>query len=156
MVQPFADRSEQFRGGGEIEYARPAGPLGQPGGNRGPAGVIAGIGGDIAEPAEEAGEGGGIHFGGVAAHRRAGKLAEIVVGQGPAGDADDTGVIRYLPGGVALVQGGQQLAPGEVAGGAEYDEVERIDGYGVRGHSPPSRCAGQRLRRSDGGCGAAP
>ena len=55
--------------------------------------------------------------------------------EGPARHPDDARPLRQLPGGVAVAKGRQQLAPGEVAGGAEDDEVERIDRDHARDHA---------------------
>jgi hypothetical protein len=40
---------------------------------------------------------------------------------------DDLAVARYLPVTMAVIQRGQQLAHGQVAGATEYDQVEFLD-----------------------------
>ena len=66
-----------------------------------------------------------------------GKVAELVVGHGFARGADDAGTIRQLALLVAVEQGGQQLALGQVAGGAENHEIEVIDGNDAGCHAVP-------------------
>ena len=104
---------------------------------RRPAGVGAGVGGDVAEAAEEARRACARRSRRPRRHGLAGQVAEFVVGEPAAGDADDARPVGHLPGGVAVVERRQQLAAGEVAGGAEDDEVERIDRDHARGHARP-------------------
>gem|GEM_PF-4453010 len=129
-AQAVADGAEELGGGGEVEDADAAGLVGEGCGEGGPAGFAVGVGGDVAEAGEEIGDGGVLTVGGgdVGGDGVAGLGAEDLVGHGAAGDADDAGVRRDLPGGPAVGERGEELAAREVAGGAEDDEVEGVDG----------------------------
>ena len=48
--------------------------------------------------------------------------------------ADDARVLRRLTGSEAVEEARDQLAPREIAGAAEYDEVERRNGNGFGDH----------------------
>jgi hypothetical protein len=59
------------------------------------------------------------------------QLAKAVVRQVPARDADQGEVTGQRPLVGQVVDGRQQLAPGEIAGGAEHDERRRMDRLAV-------------------------
>src|SRR3546814_20688279 len=64
---------------------------------------------------------------------------------------DDAAGTDDLTGTVAQEQGRQQLAVGAVAGAAEDDQLERIDGNSLRGHlSPPGRSEERRVGKECG------
>ena len=137
VVEPVAYRPEQLGRGGEVEHPAQAGIFVQAFGQRRPARVVGGVGGGAAEAGEEALERGRLDRLALGAHRLAGEGAEVVVGERAARGSEDTRAIGDLPRRVAVVKGGQQLALGEVASGAEDNEVERIDRDHSRGHAPP-------------------
>jgi len=93
--------------------------------------------GHVARPVEDAGRElleGGLQLGG---HPLRQALAELLVGELPAGDAEYREARRRPRVGVQAREGRDQLAPGEVAAGSEdHDLVRRAHG---REHDP--RCA---------------
>ena len=60
--------------------------------------------------------------------RRLGRGAVLLVGHRPARDPDDPRDRRDLAVAVAMEEGRQELAVGEIAGAAEDDEIEGLDG----------------------------
>ena len=65
---------------------------------------------------------------------RQGEGAKRFTGHGAARRADNAGGKGNLPLQIAVEKGRQQLALGQVTGGAKDDEIEDFDGNGSRGH----------------------
>jgi hypothetical protein len=74
----------------------------------------------------------------MACQRRAHEAGIAAIGLRAARDRHDPRLRRDLPGAVAVIERGQQLARGEVAGAAEDHEVERGDLDDANGHDGPS------------------
>ncbi len=133
--EPLADPAEQRRADGEVEHPDAVADrelLDQ----RGPARLVVDVEADVGEPVDEPLDRGpvvlGVELGG--AHEARQLAADLVAVAGlveaGAGDRDDAGLRRQLAVAVAEVEGGEELADGQVAGAAEDDEVAGRDGSG--------------------------
>ena len=135
LTQALADRYEDLGTGREIEHADAIGHSLHRSGELVPAAILARIEGVVGDQAEEALQG---VFGQVAAEGFEDGLADSLVVSGVrqriARDADEAAARLDLPIGIAVVQGRQQLAHGEITGAAENHEIERVDVAGMRGH----------------------
>ena len=99
----------------------------------GDGGVAAGV----MQHAEEFGDDGRLALGlaDEALQRVGGAAAELVIVERRAGGADDAAVGEELLVAEAVIQGGEELAHRQVAGGAEDDVVEGIHGFDLHGGS---------------------
>ncbi len=133
LVEVLADRAEQCGRDREVEDADDVlagGALLEPGVQLVPGPDVLDVEGHVMEATEQAA------YDGVAQLVGRDVLGEGLLDQGPvavvvdlgARDADDPEAVGQLPVAVAEVEGGQQLAEGEVAGAAEDGEVTRLDG----------------------------
>ena len=144
-----ADRAVEVGRGREVERAHLVGPLVELGHEVGPAVVAGPVHRHVVEVVEEGGERRVVEV--VGRHEalqrvlRAG--AERLHREFRARGADDPGGRRDLAVLVAVVQGRQQLAGGEVAGRAEHDVVEGGDGNDGGQGLLPVRCGGVAVRR---------
>ncbi len=136
LADAGANIAEQFRPDGQVEGANPVGAAGKRRSQVAPAltggGVERHIGNGLDEP---------FHRRFVAlvlvdefAERLAGHCPEFLVGQGAARSADHPAIIGNLTIGKAMIKRRQQLAPGQVAGAADDDVIERLNGDDAVSH----------------------
>src|SRR3546814_10058804 len=111
-----------------------------------PAFVAGTVHRDVAHALEEAVDARGIALArsDMTLDRLARRLPVFRIRHLPPRHRDDAAGTDDLTGTVAQEQGRQQLAVGEVAGAADDDQLERIDGNSLRGHSSPPGSASRR------------
>ena len=136
----LADRAEQLGPRRQIEHADPVRAL-QRGAQTAPAVIGLGVHGDIGQLRQELPDevGGAVGRRDMGDDRLLGQRAVRVFRQRPPRDADHTRRLGHLPVGEAMEEGWDQLADGEVAGGAKDDDVERLDGDDAGDHVVCSR-----------------
>src|SRR5699024_7174668 len=110
-----------------------------------------GVGGNVGQPRDEAVELLLVDLLGrdMLADRLAGITAIVLVGQLGARGADDARRLGELPRLLPIIEGRQQFALGEVAGAAEDDEIEWLDGNDLAGYLCPllgPRCAARSIQ----------
>ena len=140
-AEAHAGLAEQLRRGREVEHPDAIAVV-ELGDQLAPALGLRGIGGDIVETVEKARQAAFVDILGrnIAAQVLLDLRDVALAPQVAARDADDPALGRQLPVAIAVVEAGQQLAPGEVAGGPEHREVERVDRYDLcRQDAIPSR-----------------
>ena len=135
LGEPLADPAEQRRADRQVEHPDPVADRELLDEGR-PARLVVDVEADVGQPVDEPLDGGavvlGVQLGGP---HEAGELAADLVAvaglvETGAGDRDDAGLRRQLAVAVAEVEGGEELADGQVAGAAEDDEVAGRDGSG--------------------------
>ena len=129
-AQAYTGLAEQLRRGREVKHPDAVAVV-ELGHQLAPALGFRGICGDIVEPVEKARQAALVDILGcnIAAQVLLDLRDVAVTPEVAARDADDPALGRELPVAIAVVQAGQQLASGKVAGGPEHREVEGIDRY---------------------------
>ena len=131
-----ADGAEEFRTDGQVEGANALLAAFQDGLEVVPARFGLGVDRDEMEALEEGLDDTAFEVArrDVLAERVPRRRTVFVVAHAPARHADDPPDRRQLAVAVALIERRQELAVGEIARAAEYDEVERLDGDDPAGH----------------------
>ena len=132
-AQAIANTGEQIGAGRQIEHAHAFGGSGKQRGKIVPAGVAGHVELAIVDQFEKPVQ--RVARSGVGCRDRhqflANPLAVLLRRQRVAGSADDAAAGHHLPVGEALEQRRQQLAPGKVAGAAEYHQIEWVERQGL-------------------------